>query len=125
MKVLDASAAVALALGEPGSEKVGDAIRGSVMSAINVSEFLTALTRNGFSLQEAIDDFDSLPIMVIPFDRSIAIGSATLIPKTRSLGLSLADRACIATGQSLEATIITTDRAWADLKVGVEIQVIR
>jgi PIN domain nuclease of toxin-antitoxin system len=48
-----------------------------------------------------------------------------LRPKTKQLGLSLADRACLALGASLERPVLTTDRAWERVDVGVDIRVIR
>jgi len=48
-----------------------------------------------------------------------------LLPQTRSLGLSLGDRACLALGIVLKAPIYTADRAWKDLRLKVSIHVIR
>ncbi|MFQ4166233.1 MULTISPECIES: PIN domain-containing protein [Nostocales] len=35
------------------------------------------------------------------------------------------DRACLALGQFLGLPVLTTDRAWADLELGINVQVIR
>ncbi len=48
-----------------------------------------------------------------------------LITETRPLGLSLADRACLALGLDLKVPVYTADRSWKNLKVGVRIHVIR
>lgn len=48
-----------------------------------------------------------------------------LVAQTRSLGLSLGDRACVALGILLRAPIYTADKAWKKLNVGVRIHVIR
>jgi ribonuclease VapC len=50
---------------------------------------------------------------------------ARLRPLTRAQGLSLGDRACLATGLRLGRPVITADRSWAALDVGVTIQLIR
>jgi PIN domain nuclease of toxin-antitoxin system len=44
---------------------------------------------------------------------------------TRHLGLSLADRACLALARRRSARVVTADRTWAGLAVGVEIETIR
>jgi ribonuclease VapC len=45
--------------------------------------------------------------------------------QTRSNGLSLGDRACLALGMRLEATVLTGDRAWQSLNLAVDIRMIR
>lgn len=44
-------------------------------------------------------------------------------PRTRGLGLSLADRACLALAIRLAVPAFTADRMWAD--AGVEVRMIR
>ena len=51
--------------------------------------------------------------------------AGSLAARTRSLGLSLGDRACLALGLTLQAPDYTTDRAWKNLKLGIRIHVIR
>lgn len=54
-----------------------------------------------------------------------AAGAANLRLATRPLGLSLGDRFCLALGLERNLPVITADRAWAGLDLGVEIQLIR
>jgi PIN domain nuclease of toxin-antitoxin system len=44
---------------------------------------------------------------------------------TRHAGLSLGDRACLALGEGLGYPVITADRVWASLDLGIEVVVIR
>jgi len=44
---------------------------------------------------------------------------------TRPLGLSLADRAYLATAIRMDAVALTADRVWAELPLDAKIQVIR
>jgi len=37
----------------------------------------------------------------------------------------IGDRACLALGQALERPVVTTDRNWRELKVGIEIRLVR
>jgi len=46
-------------------------------------------------------------------------------PFTRQQGLSLADRASLSLGLRLGLTVVTCDRAWAELPMEVEVQVLR
>jgi len=60
-----------------------------------------------------------------PFTAAQARIAGTLVKKTRSLGLSLGDRACLALAIALEAPVYTTDRLWKKLTLGIPIHVIR
>ncbi len=54
-----------------------------------------------------------------------AVAAAELRIPTMAAGLSLGDRACLALGQRMGLPVLTTDRVWQSLDVGVEIRVIR
>jgi PIN domain nuclease of toxin-antitoxin system len=122
--VLDASAVLALLLGEPGAETVADAIAGgAAISTVTHAEVGTVLARNG-------GDRDVLALvagqtLVEPFSLADARTAAALITATAGFGLSLGDRACLALAQRLRVPALTAERAWANLEIGVEIIVIR
>ena len=58
-------------------------------------------------------------------DNIEAFRTAALRNPTRKTGLSLGDRACLATALELNLPVITTDRVWSKLNLGIQIQVIR
>jgi ribonuclease VapC len=62
---------------------------------------------------------------VFDFDKEQAKMAGWLRPQTRSLGLSLGDRACLALAIALKAPVYTADRAWKNLKLKIAIHVIR
>jgi ribonuclease VapC len=45
--------------------------------------------------------------------------------RIRHYGLSLGDRACLALAMELKLPVVTADRAWIDLDLGIDICVIR
>ncbi len=59
------------------------------------------------------------------FEAEQADEAARLRPPTRSVGLGLADRACLALARRLDVPTVTADRTWAALDLGVEIVMIR
>ncbi len=130
--VLDASALLAYLRDEPGSQMVDEALaRGAAMSAVNWAEVLSRLTdQTGQEVDSIARRLEEQGLVgglldVLPLTEEDAVTIARLRPTTRPHGLSLADRACLATGLRLGAPILTADRAWETLTLGTVIQVIR
>jgi PIN domain nuclease of toxin-antitoxin system len=65
------------------------------------------------------------PIEWIAFDAQQSALVADLLLRTRHLGLSLGDRACLALASTLGAPALTADEAWTKLDLGVEVQLVR
>ncbi len=123
--VLDASAALAAAFGEAGGEAAESEMRDAVMSSVNWAEVLQRCLRVGVPAAQAAADFQASGLRVVPFDGADARAVAEMEAATREAGLSLADRACLALAARLGAPALTVDRAWAGLRVGVEVRVLR
>ena len=66
-----------------------------------------------------------LGLVIEPFSPEQAEAAASLWTHTRNLGLSLADRACLALAMDKGLPAMTADRAWAAIEIDVEIEVIR
>jgi PIN domain nuclease of toxin-antitoxin system len=123
--VLDASAVLARTLAEPGADQVDALIDGAWISAVNWTEVVQRLIDNGMDDARAIATLEALPCKVATFDRTAAYGAGLLRRDTRQRGLSLGDRACLALGKRLGLPVLTADRAWAELDLGVEVVLIR
>ena len=124
--VLDASAILAIILGEPGHEKLPPALlTGAVASTVNIAEVMAKLIIAGWTSDEAWEDALSAIEEVVPFDEEQAKIAGTLIMETRPLGLSLGDRACLALGIALKAPVFTAERTWKKLKLDLRIHLIR
>ena len=129
--VIDASALLAYFQGEPGSAAVQTALSAkSVMSIVNYAEVLTRLGQSGgdpATIHRELTDqglFGGL-LDVVPLTEEDAVTVAKLRHSTRAHGLSLGDRACLATGLRFCLPVITADRTWVAVQVGVEVQLIR
>lgn len=123
--VLDASAILALLLGEAGVEAVQAKLSGGIWSAVNYAEVLTRLSELTGSLTDTRDRLERLELEVIPFDTEQATVASSLRAATRAYGLSLADRACLALAQRASLPVLTADREWAKCSVDVKIISIR
>ena len=120
--VADASAILAVVQEEPGFEETRPLLVGAEVSAVNFSEAAAKLSERKFPEAEIGRELDELLPNVHPFDRTAAFATASLRPLTRHLGLSFADRACLALAQRLRLPVLTGDRAWASLTIGLEIR---
>lgn len=123
--VLDSSAVLAAINGEAGAERVEDALPGGAISAANFSEVLSKLVDKGHDDGEAVAALDALPLTVLPVDAAQARRAGLLRRQTRRLGLSLGDRVCLALAVELKLPVVTADRVWAQLDLGIEIAVVR
>jgi PIN domain nuclease of toxin-antitoxin system len=122
--LLDASAALADIYGEPGRELVRAHAGRSAMSAVNFAEVISKVRRLG--VPEAQTEFlaEQLGFEVLDADKRRAAEAGALHSPHRS-GVSLADRFCLALALELGLPVLTTDRQWASLDLGVEVRLIR
>jgi ribonuclease VapC len=123
--MLDASALLAVMLGEPGADAVQAILGQARIGAINLSEVVAKLQERGVPDDVIDQSLADLDLPVAPFDQDQAIRSGKLRLATRGAGLSLGDRACLAAAATLGAVALTTDKAWARLSIDVEIELAR
>ena len=123
--VLDASAVLAVINNEPGAERVQDGWTDASISAANYSEVIAKLVDIGLDDTDTIGILDALPLTVHDVDVAQARQGGWLRRQTREYGLSLGDRACLALAVSLGLPVMTADRAWMNLDLGIQVIVIR
>jgi len=123
--LLDASALLAAIHNEKGGDYVQQRIEQSAISSINWSEVLQKLNRAGVNTESIVTSLKALGLEIVEFSEEDARIAANLWPVTKSLGLSLADRACLATGARLDIAVITADTAWQALGDEQRIEFIR
>jgi PIN domain nuclease of toxin-antitoxin system len=129
--VLDASAFLAYLRDEPGAEIVENAlINGCYISIINWVEVLSKIVDLGESPEEIIKRLrdegllqNSLEIIACNEEDAITIAKFRVL--TKSAGLSLGDRACLALGKRLNLPVLTADKVWTSLSLGITITLIR
>jgi PIN domain nuclease of toxin-antitoxin system len=123
--LLDASATLAYVLEEPGADVVGGHLAHASIASVNLVEVLTRLVDKGRPITLAIEAVEELHVHVIDVDRGIAFEAAELRMIGRPLGLSLADRICLATARLRGIPVLTADRAWAPLSPAIDVRMIR
>lgn len=123
--VFDASALLAHIGQEPGSDAIDELAVDALMSAVNLAEVFAKLAERGLSQDQADMIVYRYRLDVVPFDEELARQTGALRPATKALGLSLGDRACVALAQRERLPILTADRNWAKLDLGIPVRVVR
>jgi ribonuclease VapC len=123
--VLDASAILAVIRNERGAAEVLPLLHTSMISAVNFTEVLKRGQEKGGSPAVTRALFSNVGIPIVEFDERQAVLCAELAARTQDLGLSLADRSCLALGIISESRIITADQRMSQAVLPIKIVLIR
>ena len=129
--VLAASALFSYLLQEPGAEVVDGLLSDARMASVNWAEVVQKLLSAGVEVQGMREKLQALGMQVEPFLATDGQRAGHLWPFTRQQGLSLGDRASLSLSLSLSLglrlglKVVTCDRAWAELPLELEVQVLR
>jgi ribonuclease VapC len=125
--VLDASALLALLLGEPGADKVKAALDGSIMATVNLAEVVSHYAKLGAARPDIEAMLRPLPIRWAAVDAALSYEAGMLRPLTVEGGLSLGDRYCLALAKREALPALTAERRWSMIAAaaGVAIEMIR
>ena len=96
----------------------------AVVSAVNWSEVVQKAREHGVEVDGLGSDVTQLGVVFRPFTTIEGIAAAGLWHRG-GRALALADRACLATALVRGLPVVTADRAWAALDLGIEVQAIR
>lgn len=121
--VLDASALLAWLQGEPGMDEV--TLEGAIVNSVNWSEVVQKAEQNGVATTGIREELEALGLDMQGFSLEEGQQAAALYPLTRAHGLSLGDRACLATASVLSGIAVTAESAWTRAEHGVLVRVIR
>jgi ribonuclease VapC len=121
---VDASALLAMLQGERGADAVAMVLATSVVSAVNWSEVIQKARSHGVDVDGLERDLTNLGVEFASFTTIEATVAADMWHRGGN-SLALADRACLATAHVRGLPVVTADRAWAVLDLGIEVQVIR
>jgi PIN domain nuclease of toxin-antitoxin system len=129
--ILDASALLAYLNDEVGAIVVENAlIEGTYISIVNWAEVLSKVADIGenpeaLALQLENEGLLGNNLQILPLTEEDALVIAQSRPLTKTVGLSFGDRACLALGKRLGLPVLTADRSWASLTLGVLVNLIR
>lgn len=113
--IADTSAIIAYLKFERGADTVGKHLSCIRLSTVNLAEAVAVLARQG--IEHSWIETRLLRVFSdhLVFDSEHACLCGLLEPITRSKGLSLGDRACLAAGLLLKCPVLTTEKIWAEI----------
>ena len=123
--LVDASAVLAVILGERGGAEIAGLLNGARISAVNLSEIYRRLGDGEMPFDEILAVVALLNLEVVMFGERQAVETARLMALTRHIGASFADRACLALALESQLPVLTADRRWSDLNLPIDIRQIR
>ena len=124
---LDASALLALLLGEPGADKVRAVLDGALLGAVNLAEIVSHYAKLGASRSDIEAMMTPLPVRLVPVDVGLSYEAGMLRPLTLQGGLSLGDCYCLALAKREQVPALTAERRWPGIaqQAGVKVELIR
>jgi PIN domain nuclease of toxin-antitoxin system len=123
--VLDASAVLALLFGEPGAEAVAGVLSRATVSTVNWVEVWQRCRTVCHDPTDVRDRLLGVGLVITALSAAQAERAGELREATSHLGLSLADRCCLALALDNGLPVLTADGTWAQADVGADVVVIR
>ena len=119
--IIDASAVLVFLNQETGYREISKYMKNSAINSVNLSEVIGKLDDYGVLDRDIEKIIYNLGLEVVDFDFALAFQAGILKKKTKERGLSIGDRACIATGIIKKLPVITSDKIWIEIDLPVKI----
>ena len=123
--LLDASALLAYLHQEQGGLLIKPLLPIAFMSTVNWCEVVQKLRAKSIDDKTVAKKLIILGLRFIPFSLEHADKAGELWKVTAPFGLSLADRACLATDLIENMSFMTADQIWQKVPLSLEIKLIR
>lgn len=119
--VLDTSVILALLAMEEGHEVVAENLENAVVSSVTFFEVLEILISKGLDYKEAVQSLKDTFPNIEQFSAEQVIIASSINNRKLSFGA----RACLALAKSKNLSVLTADKVWKELDLGVKVQLIR
>lgn len=123
--VVDASAAMAFLKREPGGDRLRAYLTQSYMSAVNAAEVVQGMRRYGYDSEASLLVLQNIGLRIVDADLPMARIAGNLERETKSIGLSLGDRFCLALALERSVPVVATDRRMAETNLPLTVVLLR
>lgn len=125
--LFDSSVIIAILRSEEGYQNGEKYLNQGAISTMNWAEVAGFLGRNNAPKHIIQQTLAQYPLKVLPYDENLVVPTGHLAAGRQHLGLSLGDRACLATAMAHQLPVLTADRIWKELEqeLSLDIQLIR
>lgn len=123
--ILDASALLAYLQQEQGCSQIEQVLATAFISTVNWCEVVQKLRARAVDDRAVRENLAILGLGFISFDLEHADKAGELWQITSPFGLSLGDRACLATGLIENMPVMTADQVWQKLSLPLDVRLIR
>jgi ribonuclease VapC len=124
-KVMDSSAVLASLHGEPGGDFVRSELSDAFITAINFAEVVSKLIARGMPERSAMLAVARFGTRCVAMEQDHADIAGAIHANTRRAGISMAAAFCLALAKERGWPVLTSDRRWKELNVGVDVTLIR
>lgn len=121
--VFDSSVIIAILRKEQGYQIGEEHLSRGAISAVNWAEVSGFMGRNHAPADIIQQTLAQYPLKVIPYEETLVVPTGYLASGTKQLGLSLGDRACLATAMAHQLPVLTADRVWKELEGALNLQI--
>jgi PIN domain nuclease of toxin-antitoxin system len=119
--VFDSSALIMLFAKEKGFELIRQHMKNAIISSVNIAEvYKYCIEVQNLTEDDCRNLIKLSGIKIIEFCEEQALITAKIIKKTKQYGLSLGDRACIALAMLKKHPVLTCDKIWQKVDLGIE-----
>ena len=119
--VFDSSGLIVLFAKELGYESIRHYMKSAIISSVNIAEVYKYCIEAQNLIEDDCRDLIKLSgIKIIDFCEEQALITAKIIKQTKQYGLSLGDRSCIALAMFKDYPVLTCDKIWQKVDLGIE-----
>ena len=123
--LLDASALLAYLHQEQGCLRVEAVLETAFISTVNWCEVVHKLHARSIDEQAVRENLEILGLRFVNFNLAHAETAGALGQITKPFGLSLGDKACLATAMCEKMPVMTADKIWQAVSLPLEVVLIR